>query len=213
MKRTSTKMTVLTATWLGVALAACAPPRVDFSEAMRQYEAGDYTKVQERWTRKAQIFDGLSSIAFMAATLKTWDWRQAYLARSANTYALTTAEQTELTAAQRALQGRYHEVFLSVSMTPRRWNDLDKPRSRWKIALVNDAGEELMPARIERMKIRTPEMATFFPFHDAFSEAYLLRFDKVLPGGKPLISPETRKVTLRLAGAPGRAEAHWQAKK
>ena len=73
---------------------ACAPPRVDFSEAARRYRPTDYDDVKDRWTRTSTLYNGLTSVLFMTATMKSWDWRQAYLARAADTYALTLPQRT-----------------------------------------------------------------------------------------------------------------------
>lgn len=212
MKCPSLSLAPLCALGLGLLLCACAAPRVDFGEAMRTYKPGDYEKVSRRWTRHASLFHGVESVLFLSGTLKSWDFRQALLARTGVSYALRPAELEALTTQHRETQGRYHEVFLSVSMENKRWNDLDSAKSLWKLALVNDAGDEVLPSKVERLRQLTPELKAFFEYHQqSFSVPYVVRFPKVVAGGQPLIRAGTKRVTVRLAGAPGKVELHWDA--
>src|SRR5204863_571229 len=67
-------------------LGACAAPRVDFHEIARVYAPDDYARVQKRWTRTSTLYRELSTVSVLWATLQTWDWRQAYVARYAFQY-------------------------------------------------------------------------------------------------------------------------------
>jgi hypothetical protein len=194
-----------------VAFVSCAPPRVDFGEAARAYRDGDYPKVQTRWTRSASLYHGVYGVVFVSGLLKSWDYRQAYLARAQERYAMSAAERERLERQERHEHERYHEVFVSVSLQSKRWHDFDKPDSRWRLALLNDRGDEVRPVRVERLKRVTPEVRYFFPFHNPFSVAYVVRFHKQLADGRPLVSPETRHLIFRLAGAPGKTELRWDA--
>lgn len=192
-------------------LLACAPPRVDFGETARRYGERDYDEVLQRWTRTSSLYRGLTSILFLSGTLKTWDFRQAYMARYITRYALSPAERESLLARERAAHESAHEVFLSFAPQVRRWSDLAPPASPWHLSLVNENGEEVHPLAVSRIRHLTPDVQEFFPYHGPFAEAYVVRFPRKLADGRPLLGPSPRKLVLRLAGAPGRTELVWVA--
>lgn len=197
-------------TVLGVwAASACAAPKVDFGMSARGYRANDYDKVAKRWTRTTTLHEGITQRLAVSGVLKSWDYRQAYLALVGERFALSLAEREQLQRQERGAADTYHELFVSVAMENKRWQDLDEPKSLWKLALVNDRGEELRPATVERVKRITPEIRQLYPFHTRFHQAYVVRFRKVLPDGRLLVGHDTKRVTFRVAGAVGRAELHW----
>jgi hypothetical protein len=197
-----------------LALGACAPPRVDFSETLRVYHASDYTSVRDRWTRQGTLYKGVSSLVFLTATYKSWEWRQAYLATMRDNAALTPTEYQELVAKERAAYNTGHEFFISVAMPIHRWAaNLAAKDSQWHITLVNSRGEEVHPEKIERFRRVTPNITEFFSYHTTFGEAYVLRFPRTLPDGRPVLDAQPPMAMLRLAGPPGKAELVWQAAK
>ena len=196
----------------GCLVSGCTPPSVDFGVAARGYRGRDYNKIQKKWTRTGTLHQGVSQILSVSGVLKSWDFRQAYLALVGESYALSLAEREQLERQERGASDTYHELFVSVAMERKRWQDLEQQQSLWKLVLVNDRGEELRPATVERVKRLTPEIVRFYPFHTRFHQAYIVRFKKELPDGRLLVSPETKRLTFRLAGAPGRAELHWSQK-
>lgn len=197
---------------LAVGLAvSCAPPRVDFREVQRSYQPGDYAKVLKRWSREQGLHKGVYSIVHLGATFKSWDFRQAYVALYAERYALAPAERRTLLQQQRTQDRDALEFFVSLAPSSPRWADLDKERSIWHLALLNDQGIEVHPLTVERQQRADLEVRMFFPYHTPFAEAFLVRFPRRSAKGKPLVTPRTRRLILRLAGAPGHVELKWLA--
>lgn len=196
---------------LSLAALACTHPRVDFRDTPRTYQAKDYYQVQERWTRAGSLYRELASVYFLFATLKSWDFRQAYMARYARHFALTQAEQAAHLARQREAHASAYELFVSLAMNQTKWNDLERHDSLWHLTLLNEKGEEVHPMKVVHVRKSTPEIFEFYPFHTAFAKAYRVRFPKTLPDGRPLLGAG-RKLVLRLAGAPGKADLVWESR-
>ena len=91
---------------------------VDFSEASKNYRNEDYGTVFEAWTRHVKLVQDIGTVMEVWATFKSWDFRQAYMAKYAKIYDLADGEY-RLTA-----QGRDDEVVtvalpLALSVVPR----------------------------------------------------------------------------------------------
>ena len=196
---------------LSLLCAACAPPRVDFSETARAFRPKDYGEVQRRWTRSGELSRDFSTILLVTGTFKSWEFRQAHLALFASRFALNESERAELAEKERAAHARAHEFFVSVDVTDRASRDLSLPNAPWHLQLVNERGEEVHPTKVERVGRPTLADTVFFPYCGPFGMAYRILFPKKLRDGRDLLGPRPRKVTLRVAGAPGRVELIWEA--
>src|SRR5262245_37397362 len=85
------------------ALTAChsdKAARVDFSEWEHAYIPKDYAEVYERWTRYDFTMSDVEKALEVWATYKSWDFRQAYVERYADTYSLSDGDRTMLKNAQ-----------------------------------------------------------------------------------------------------------------
>lgn len=192
-----------------LAWVACAPPRVDFREVTRAYRSDEYEGVHRRWTRSSELYERFSQALTMTATLKSWEWRQAYVARYAERYALSATERQALLARQKAEHEDAIEIVLHVAILERPWRDLSRAGAPWHLALLNDRGQEVHPRRIERLRKVAPDVSIFFPEHGPFDEVYVVRFPRKLPDGSDFLGASPRRLTLRLAGAPGKTEVAW----
>jgi hypothetical protein len=191
--------------------AACAPPRVDFSETARAFRPDDYGEVQRRWTRSAKLYRDFSTILSVTATLKSWEYRQAYASLVASRFALDPRERSDLIEKERAAHASAHELFVSVDVLDRASRDLSLPGAPWHLQLVNERGEEVHPVKVQRIGRPTLKDTTLFPYCGAFGTAYRILFPKKLRDGRDFLGLHPRKVTLRVAGAPGRVELVWEA--
>ena len=88
---------------LSALLAGCAtsrPPLVDFSETAKSYRSDDYLPVFEAWTRHAKLVQDIGTAMEVWATFKSWDFRQAYVAKYAKVYDLADNEREPLAKSQ-----------------------------------------------------------------------------------------------------------------
>jgi hypothetical protein len=188
---------------------------VDLSQTPRQYVPADYRRVYERWTRDALITKDYDTSLDVFATMKSYDFRWAYAVRYSAVYQLTTAEQEALLKTQLTELGASLDFHLSAAATRFEWIDFAKPTSIWRITLLDEQGREVKPLEVKKLKLPMPELDAFYPPStrtepvQAFYTPYLIRFPYKLPDGSPLVTPATRKLTLRITGVLGAAELTW----
>jgi hypothetical protein len=201
----------------GVALAAacagCAsarPQAVDFGDATRHYRSDDYPGVFDAWTRHAKVVSDVGTVMETWATLKSWDFRQAYIAKYAKTYDLPEGERESLAKSQHEQAKALYEIHLVAQSTNERWNDLANRNSPWRITLLDGTGAELAPTTVKVEKLPDAYEVEFFPTRTPFSKTYTLRF--VRPDGDTFVGPASGRLILRLASPVGKVEVTWEAK-
>jgi hypothetical protein len=198
---------------LGAAAAACAsrPQTVDFSNVAKRYRSEDYPVVHDAWTRHAKLVQDVGTVMEIWATLKSWDFRQAYVAKYARTYDLPEAEREALAKAQQEAARGSYEIHLVAQSTVDKWNDLERRNSPWRITLLDGTGAELAPASIKVEKLPDIYEAQFFPSRTPFSRTYALRFVRTEGGGDSFVGPDSGRMILRIASPMGRVEVAWEA--
>jgi hypothetical protein len=193
--------------------ASSVPKYVDFSDTNRNLRAEDYERISTQWTRHAKavvVYQG--TVIETWAVYKSWEFRQAYVERYAKVYSLAEAERTALYNSQRDAAGQTYEFHIAVQMTNYKWNDLDKDRSPWRISLVDGAGAEIAPRRVELLKLPELYETQFFPNKTEFSQTYLIRFNRADAETSGFTGPASGRITLRIASPLAKNELVWEAK-
>lgn len=204
---------------LAALVAGCAtsrPPGVDFSEANKSYRNGDYPAALETWTRHEQLllYDeyDIGTAMEIWATFKSWDFRQAYVAKYAKLYDLADAEREQLAKSQLETARAIYEIHVVAQSTTDRWNDLERRTSPWRITLLDGTGAELAPTSIKVEKLPEIYEYEFFPMRTLFSRSYTLRFVRPEGAGESFIGPQSGRMILRVASPIGKVEVAWEAK-
>jgi hypothetical protein len=201
-----------------VTMQGCAAPKpviVDFSEAQREYQSRDYPEIYRRWTRHAIVRYEIADDALEAwATLKSWEFREAYVEHYAAIYNLSDTDKTALRSAQLESVRDAYEFHVTAQSTNYKWNDLEKRSSAWKVTLVDGAGHELAPESVRLEKLPDPYEIEFFPAKGPFTRSYAIRFVKpaATDGKQPdFVGPRSGSLMLRIASPVGRLELIWLA--
>lgn len=211
------RRTVLSALGAGfclptLCLAGCRsgrPPSVDFSEGSRNFLPDDYRDVFDRWTRHARLLSANEGAVIEAwATLKSWEYREAYVEKFAASYSLSREDKAALRAAEIQKARQFYDFHLTVQTTDFRWNDLHKRDSTWRISLSDGTGDEIYPEDVEQLRLPAPYELVFFPERTAFSRAYSVRFDKPDPES---LGPVSGELILRITGPMGGIALNWRA--
>ena len=198
---------------VGAATVACAssrPQTVDFSDTTKHYRADDYRAVHDAWTRHAKLVQDVGTVMEIWATLKSWDFRQAYIAKYAKAYDLPEAERETLAKSQHDMARSAYEIHLVAQSTTDRWNDLDRRNSPWRITLLDGTGAELTPASVKIEKVPEIYESEFFPDRTPFSRSYALRFVRADGGGDSFVGPDSGRLILRIASPMGKVEVAWE---
>lgn len=197
---------------LGVAPAGCATaraPAVDFSDSAKHYRSDDYQAVHDAWTRHAKLVQDVGTVMEIWATFKSWDFRQAYIAKYAKAYDLPEAERETLAKGQQEAARSVYEIHLVAQSTTDKWNDLERRNSAWRITLLDGTGAELSPASIKVEKFPEIYESEFFPSRTPFSKTYTVRF--LHPDGDAFVGPVSGRLILRVDSPLGKVEAVWEA--
>jgi hypothetical protein len=176
------------------ALAGCALlPRAPTPTTME----GEWAERRDAATRRAFLYDGLKHRATATATHLSLPVREARARRLAEWYGWTPVELEKRLAQERKEAAAGEEFVLSFYTAEPRYNDLDAPRSDWRVALKVD-GADLLPIRITS-QARDAEALGLFPYVGSFDVVY--RVVVPVPQTGPI---EGREYTLEIAGALGK---------
>lgn len=190
------------------AACAAAPPPVALSDTWPS-QAGEYGDVNRAWTRTATMRGPYQQALEVHATFRSPEWRAAHAGREARIRNLDGAARDAVFAAARTAADGDYEVTLVVTTYDRSENDLHRgERSVWRLALVDDAGVETAPVKIERDR-RPQEMlrAELTTLGD-FAQVYVARF----PRSAAVLRPGARKLTLKMWSAKGGVALTWLAR-
>lgn len=193
-------------------LFACksAPVVVSLAPPSAEYTAEDYPQVLNRWTRMDKLLKELETTLNVHATWFSPDFSAAYVSRNADVFKLSRSRRQELEQRLAKEREGSYTFFVGAATFDFKWNDFDRRKSVWNITLINNSGEQVSPLEIKRAGPMTPVSTSFFPYLNKFSVGYHIHFPRTLPDGRPLIRPETERLTLRFAGPLGLAQLHWQ---
>ena len=183
--------------------------RVDFTETPRDYLPADYDGIYKRWTRHDYaLHDRVDKSLEVWATYKSWDFREAYIARYAAVYNLSDSDRNKLRQAQLEAYRAAHEFIVTAQSAKYEWNDLEKSSSPWRVTLLDALGNELPAQRVRVEKLPDAYEREFFPAKTPFSKTYSIRFTAPIEGD--FAGVKSGELTLRFDSPIGRLEVHWQ---
>lgn len=197
---------------VGVACASSRSQTVDFAETTKPYRASDYLAVHDAWTRHVKLVQDIGTVMEVWATFKSWDFRQAYVAKYAKVYDLADDERQSLEKVQLDTARAVYEIHLVAQSTNAGWNDLDSKRSPWRLTLLDGTGAELAPTTVKAERLPDAYEGEFFPSRTPFSRTYTLRFVPPEDAQETFVGPPSGRLTLRLASPVGKVEVTWEAK-
>jgi hypothetical protein len=181
-----------------LAIAGCGVVgRVADAEPKPGPQEGAWAEARRRFTRDAKLYDGLTMRAFATVIYDAPEVRAARVDRVAAWKAMTPAERAALESAERAAAARFEEFTVSLVTGDRNDNDLDSPRTAWRVALVPAQGPESLPVDVEQVPADAL-LRTLYPRVGDFDVVYRVRFARVDGLAPPF--------ALRMAGPRGRME-------
>ncbi len=186
------------AAWLAaVLLAGCAAvPKNVFLTQEFAGPSTPYGRALERYTRSAELYQGLDTVAKAWATWRSPELRKALVETSAAYYRLTPEEAERMRAEQERAARRVREFHLALYTPAPDWNDLESPDTLWRAVLVLPGGTRLEPVRVVHLP-KTDKSAVEYPYVTPWTREYSLFF--------PLMEREEQyaHLTLILSGPLG----------
>ncbi|XXF80640.1 hypothetical protein P2318_13070 [Myxococcaceae bacterium GXIMD 01537] len=193
---------------LGALASGCVttPPAVGDPAPVLKDEAAEkaYQEVLNRYSARAELYEGFDTRLFVATTFQTPAYREARVLRRAQFQHIPEPKVKELLAQEQIEAAQTHEFFLAVHTNDYRWDDFDKRNSIWRIALLTPAGE-IRPSSVRRVGRVTLDMRAIYPYMADFWVAYQVFFPITFPDGRPVIPADAASVTLQVASTLGTA--------
>jgi hypothetical protein len=164
-------------------------------------DQGKWPAERDRFTRSLKIYDRLDDKAFATVTYQAPSVRAARVERVAVWRGLTDQERDARLAQERDEAAQFEDFLLAFYTNDRGANDLDSPKSVWRVALELPGVGEVLPTRIEVVHVDAA-LQQLYPYIGNFDTVYRLRFPR-WPGPKALAE---LPFVLRIAGALGNVE-------
>jgi hypothetical protein len=162
--------------------------------------SNEYFAELSKWTRKSVLYSEFETRAYIVATYKSREFRQAYDREYARLYALTTAERDKRALIQSDSADKGTEFVCYFYNPEPKAVDLSRADSIWKVFLLNEKETRLDPIDIRQIKKITPLTEQFYPYVNQYhGKFYSIRF------------PDAPSGTLKLVftGVLGRIEIAW----
>ncbi len=184
--------------------------RVSLDPPPKTPSADDYVDQLKKWTRSGHLLADFDEALTVNATLRSPEFRAAYAEKWIRTFRVGPEEAPR--TRERLLSEGADKWEFHIESSAHRWeiNDFTSRKSIWRVALVDDTGREVTAKEVVATTDRREVETEFYPYANIFSRGWTMRFPKSLPDGSPLVGPQTRNVTLRIAGPMGTIDLVWR---
>ncbi|HZS35892.1 MAG TPA: hypothetical protein VFF06_03650 [Polyangia bacterium] len=175
--------------------------------------ASEYVDLLKRWTRHGNLIQDFDTALNIDATFHSPEFQEVYADQWAKVYRLDPPEAARVRAQLIADIAEHYEFFAESATHKFELNDFTSAKTVWRVSLRNDQGHEVLPSEIKLAREQPELLTAFYPYTTVFSRGWRIRFPNVL-GDKttPLVTPETKALTLRIAGPQGSVDLVWSLK-
>lgn len=135
---------------------------------------GQITDIIESQTQNRKLYDGFMNNLDVSATLTTEQVAKALLDQGARVYQWDQAAYADEKAKGDSFRASQTEMFFSFFVPERKWDDLAKSTSKWKIFL--DANGRRYEGKAKVWKTQLVEVKTFYPHHTRWGTPYKVTF-------------------------------------
>ncbi|MDJ0762223.1 MAG: hypothetical protein QNJ97_04465 [Myxococcota bacterium] len=192
--------------------AACAPPKVNMARGTRAFEPEDYRAVFTNWSREFHIIpvDGIENVLTARATYLGYEFRWAYVVRTAHDFRLSPAERYQLHEKEFGVLDKQHTFFITVMSGIKKSDDLSSETDQWQIRLEDDRGRQVAPTEIEEIRKPSITETTYFDFDPVHRTAYRITFPLLASDGAPILTPSATFFSLIFSSALGQGTMRWE---
>jgi len=196
---------------LGAAGCAAVPPTIGEPgpELPDRNAELSYQHVLERFTEHREVYSGIDTRLYCAATYQSSEFREARVRRQALFQTWPEPKLQETLALERAAAAQAHEVVFGVSLVDRKFDDFDSRNTIWRLTLATDQGE-VTPMAIKRVGRANQDLRAYYPYLGDFWTMYTVRFPLTV-AGRPLVGPATQALLFRMSSTQGQVEMKFPA--
>ena len=193
---------------LSVPAGGCAgaPPAIGEPgpEAPDPKAEQSYQATLARVTEHREVYSGLDTRLYCAATYQSPEFREARVRRQALFQTWPEGRLDDALARERAEAAQAHELVFGVSIVDRRFDDFDSKNTIWRLSLATDQGE-VTPLAIRRVGRANADVRAYYPYLGDFWTMYTVRFPLTV-AGRPLVGASTRALLFRMSSTQGQVE-------
>jgi hypothetical protein len=195
----------------GLALAACSPPPVvSLAPPVQAIRSKDYVDYLKKWSRRGTLRDDFDLVLDVVATLHSPEFRAAYAEHYVTTYKIGPYDIDRVRKEVLADGAGTWEFHVEAATHKFELNDFSSAKTLWRVTLLDDQGHELEKPEVNTSTKRRDFDLYFYPFGNLFSSGWRMRFPQTFPDGTPVVTPETKSLTLRFAGPAGSVDLVWR---
>lgn len=195
-----------------MAVGCAKPSSVSLAEGPRTYDASDYRSTLKKWTRETKLIsiDAMDNVLQVTSTFESWDFRWAYAERYATDYRFSGAKKRSFLKRSLDESKKFHQFYVALFAQQPKWGELEADDPTWIVRLVDSAGTETDPIKVDRIRKPTARELTYFPYTNSFRTVYRISFPRKTEGGTPTIAEGADWFALRFAGAQGQTDVTWE---
>lgn len=175
-------------------LVSCASSTVNKS-GLSIISEDQYETIVDKWTDHIEDYNGLNNTVTIKATLLNPEAAIAQLDQNARVFQW---DQITFDNEKKNLENRMTsqtEVFVSFYSPERKWDDLYKSKTLWKIFL--DVDGQRYEGKATKIKLLPREIQSLYHYHTSFASPYTITFPVSAR------SLEGKSVRLTFTGAVG----------
>lgn len=168
-----------------------------------------YKKALGVWTRDLKLYANFETKLLLRAVYKSEAFRDAWTDEYSRRYMLPKEERALLAERQRDDARRFHEVLFAVWAADSKNGHFIGDDAPWNLHLVTESGESVAPLVVTRIKRPSTELVELYPFITPHDRVFVAKFPVLGDDGTPLLAPESKQVSLRVAGVLARGQVTW----
>lgn len=175
-------------------LSACASKEVNKNGLVLVNEEG-YENMIDKWSDHVEDYSGLNNTVTIMATLLNPEMAMSQLDQNARIFQW---DQITYDNEKKKLQDAMKvqtDVFVSFYSPERKWDDLYKSKTLWKIFL--DVNGQRYEGKVTKVKLLTREIQRLYSYHTSFGTPYIITFPV------PANSVGTAPARITFTGAVG----------
>ncbi len=168
--------------------------------------SGEYLSELSRWTRTSILYSEFDTRAYIVATYRTPEFRQAYEQEYSRLFALSQQEQARKLQMNEDRASDAAEFYFYAYNPDPNAIDFSKANSIWKIFLTDSKGSRLDPVEIRQINKITPLIEQFYPYvNQYYGKFYSIKFPPL--AARQQAQPSNVKIVF--TGVLGRIEVSW----
>ncbi len=154
-------------------LNACVSSTVTKSGVNIMSESS-YEAIVDKWSDHVEDYNGLNNTVTIMATLLNTEMAMAQLDQNARVFQwdqITFDNEKKKLENNMSLQT---DVFVSFYSPERKWDDLYKSKTLWKVFL--DVNGQRYEGKVTKIKLLPREVQNLYHYHTAFATPYMISF-------------------------------------